>query len=187
MKYGKINHVGIVVKDWNEATDRYGKLFGIKHWYEIVTDEGTFDLKYHGEKKDCKVRIFYGGKGTTKLEIIETQGEKNIYDYFYEKRGEAAHHLMYMTKDLDRTIKEFSENGYKVFQSATFSSGGAKIRYAYMGKDEDGLIFAVPGYEDEVCSTCFLYLGSGLCIEIHVLIVSLIMCIYNGMKTHCII
>lgn len=45
-----------------------------------------------------------------------------------------------MTKDLDRTIKEFSENGYKVFQSATFSSGGAKIRYAYMGKDEDGLI-----------------------------------------------
>ena len=74
MKYGKINHVGIVVKDWNEATDRYGKLFGIKHWYEIVTDEGTFDLKYHGEKKDCKVRIFYGGKGTTKLEIIETQG-----------------------------------------------------------------------------------------------------------------
>lgn len=48
---------------------------------------------------------------------------------------------MYMTKDLDRTIKEFSENGYKVFQSATFSSGGAKIRYAYMGKDEDGLIF----------------------------------------------
>ena len=141
MKYGKINHVGIVVKDWNEATDRYGKLFGIKHWYEIVTDEGTFDLKYHGEKKDCKVRIFYGGKGTTKLEIIETQGEKNIYDYFYEKRGEAAHHLMYMTKDLDRTIKEFSENGYKVFQNATFSSGGAKIRYAYMGKDEDGLIF----------------------------------------------
>ena len=89
MKYGKINHVGIVVKDWNEATDRYGKLFGIKHWYEIVTDEGTFDLKYHGEKKDCKVRIFYGGKGTTKLEIIETQGEKNIYDYFYEKRCRA--------------------------------------------------------------------------------------------------
>lgn len=115
MKYGKINHVGIVVKDWDEATDRYGKLFGIKHWYEIVTDEGTFDLKYHGDKKDCKVRIFYGGKGTTKLEIIETQGEKNIYDYFYEKRGEAAHHLMYMTKDLDKTIREFSENGYKVF------------------------------------------------------------------------
>lgn len=54
MKYDKINHVGIVVKDWNEATDRYGKLFGIKHWYEIVTDEGTFDLKYHGEKRTAK-------------------------------------------------------------------------------------------------------------------------------------
>ena len=30
MKYGKINHVGIVVKDWNEASDRYGRLLGIK-------------------------------------------------------------------------------------------------------------------------------------------------------------
>ena len=44
MKYGKINHVGIVVKDWNEASDRYGRLLGIKHWYEIVTDEGSFDM-----------------------------------------------------------------------------------------------------------------------------------------------
>lgn len=141
MKYGKINHVGIVVKDWNEATDRYGKLFGIKHWYEIVTDEGSFDMYYHGEKKNSTVRIFYGGSGTTKLEIIDTKGDKNIYDAFYEKRGEAAHHLMYMTKDLDATVKEFEANGYKVFQNATFNSNGAKIRYAYMGVDEDGLIF----------------------------------------------
>jgi len=141
MKYKKINHVGIVVKDWQEATERYSKLLGIKHWYEIVNDPGTFDLYYHGEHKDCTVRLFYGGKGSTKIELIETSGEKNIYDYFYEKRGEASHHIMYMTKDLDKTIKDYSELGYKVFQNATFSSGGAKIRYAYLGLDENGLLF----------------------------------------------
>lgn len=139
MKYGKINHVGIVVKDWNEATDRYGKLFGIKHWYEIVTDEGTFDLKYHGEKKDCKVRIFYGGKGTTKLEIIETQGEKNIYDYFYEKRGEAAHHLMYMTKDLDRTIKEFRKTDTRCSRARRFQAAARKSATPTWARTKTGL------------------------------------------------
>ena len=141
MKYGKINHVGIVVKDWNEASDRYGRLLGIKHWYEIVTDEGSFDMRYRGEKKNSQVRIFYGGKGTTKIELIETSGDKNIYDRFYEKHGEAVHHVMYMTKDLDKTIREFSDNGFQVLQDATFTSNGARIRYAYMGKDEDSLIF----------------------------------------------
>lgn len=94
MKYGKINHVGIVVKYWNEASDRYGRLLGIKHWYENVTDEGSFDMRYRGEKKNSKVRIFYGGKGTTKIELIETSGDKNIYERFYEKHGEAVHHVM---------------------------------------------------------------------------------------------
>ena len=45
MKYGKINHVGIVVKDWNEASDRYGRLLGIQHWYEIVIEEGSSDIR----------------------------------------------------------------------------------------------------------------------------------------------
>ena len=69
MKYGKINHVSIVVKDWNEASDRYGRLLGIKHWYEIVTDEGSFDMRYRGEKKNSKVRIFYGEKERPKSNL----------------------------------------------------------------------------------------------------------------------
>lgn len=141
MKFGKVNHIGIVVRDLKEATERYGKLFGIKNWYEIVCDNDELDLYYHGEPKKCKVTLYYGGKGTTKLELIHTEGQKNIYDYFYEKRGEAVHHLMYTVKDLDAVVERFTQNGYKVLQNASFKSGGAAIRYAYIGKDEDGLIF----------------------------------------------
>lgn len=62
-------------------------------------------MRYRGEKKNSKVRIFYGGKGTTTIKLIETSGDKNIYDRFYEKHGEAVHHVMYMTKDLDKTVR----------------------------------------------------------------------------------
>ena len=78
-------------------------------------------MRYRGEKKNSKVRIFYGGKGTTKIELIETSGDKNIYDRFYEKHGEAVHHVMYMTKDLDKTVREFSDNGFQVLQDATIT------------------------------------------------------------------
>lgn len=141
MKNRKINHVGIVVKDYEEAMDRYSKLFGIKHWYESLTDEGSFDMYYHGVKTNSNVRLFWGGKGTTKIELIYTTGEKNIYDRFYEKHGEGIHHIEYMTKDLDKTIKEMEAKGLQVIQNANFTSNGAKLRYAYMGKNEDDIIY----------------------------------------------
>jgi Glyoxalase/Bleomycin resistance protein/Dioxygenase superfamily. len=139
MKLKKINHIGIVVKDIAEAKERYGKLFGIKNWYEIVCD-GALDLEYLGEKKNCRVTLYYGGKGTAKLELIETHGDYNIYDKFYEKNGERMHHIMYNVKDLDAAVAECEKSGMKVWQRANFTSGGQRIRYAYVGAAEDALI-----------------------------------------------
>lgn len=139
MKLKKINHIGIVVKDIAEAKERYGKLFGIKQWYEIVCD-GALDMEYLGEKKNCQVTLYYGGRGVTKLELIETHGDYNIYNKFFDKYGEKMHHIMYNVKDLDAAVKECEAAGLRVIQRANFESGGAKIRYAYVGKSEDDLI-----------------------------------------------
>ncbi len=65
MKVGKINHIGIVVTDANEAMERYGKLYGIKKWYKLVA--GPIDLHYRGEKRNCTVDLYFGGKGKTKI------------------------------------------------------------------------------------------------------------------------
>ena len=46
---------------------------------------------------------------------------------------------------------------------------------------------AVFGYEDEVCSTCLLNFGSCCGVKVHVLIVSLTMCIHDRMKAHCVV
>ena len=48
---------------------------------------------------------------------------------------------MYAVKDLDSAISECQKDGMSVVQNATFSSGGATVRYAYMAKSEDGAIF----------------------------------------------
>lgn len=140
MKLKKINHIGIVVNDIDEAKERYGALVGIKKWYEIV-NSSELDMTYKGEKRKCNVTLYVGGKGTTKLELIQTRGDENIYTEFLKRNGEGIHHAMYNVKSLDKAIEYYAAKGLKVLQQATFKSGGAVIKYAYVGKSETDFIF----------------------------------------------
>ncbi len=138
MKLGKINHIGIVVSYINEAKDRYSRIFGIKKWYYLVND--NLELYYLNEKRNSEVTLYFGGKGTTKIELIETKGDNNIYTEFLRRNGEGIHHYMYNVKNLDKAIDECKKEGMKVFQNASFDSAGAKIKYAYVGFEEKGII-----------------------------------------------
>lgn len=74
MKYGKINHVGIVVKYWNEASDRYGRLLGIKHWYEIVTDEVTTPVTCTTDgEKDCTATVTFNNQTYTDVKTVTVE------------------------------------------------------------------------------------------------------------------
>lgn len=139
MKFGKIGHVGIVVKDLQAAKEHYSRLMGIDKWYELTYDS-PLDMTYRGEKRNCNVTLYFGGKGATVIELIHTQGDENIYTNFLAEHGEAIHHIQYNVKDLDKAIAHAEAEGLKVLQRASFGSAGAKIRYAYVGKSEDDAI-----------------------------------------------
>lgn len=135
MKFGKCNHYGIVVEDIEKAKEEYSKMLGIKKWY-MLNATPFEEFEYKGEKKNCDVTLYFGGKGTTKLELIQTRGDDNYYTDFYKAHGEAIHHVMYNTKDLDRDIAEMQTMGYTMIQRAKFHAGGAMVRYAYMTKND---------------------------------------------------
>lgn len=139
MKFGKIGHVGIVVRDIAAAKEQYSRIFGIKDWYELTYDS-PLDMTYRGEKRNCSVTLYFGGKGHTVIELIHTEGDSNIYTNFLERHGEGIHHIEYNVKDLDAAIAHVESQGWKVLQSASFGSAGAKIRYAYVGASEDDAV-----------------------------------------------
>jgi methylmalonyl-CoA/ethylmalonyl-CoA epimerase len=139
MKAGKIGHIGIVVADINEAKERYSQLFGIKKWYELQYDD-KIDLYYHGVKKDCEVTLYFGGKGHTTIELIQTRGEDNIYSEFLKRRGEGIHHFQYNVASLEKAVADMGKQGWKVIQNAVFHSAGARVEYAYVGASEDSPI-----------------------------------------------
>ncbi len=140
MKLGKIAHSCIVVEDIDKAADHYSKLLGIKHWYELVRTS-DLDLNYQGQKRNCDVKIWLGGKGHTAIELIESRGDENLYTNYLKNFGEGIHHLQYYVKNLQIAIKEFEKEGLKVLQSACFFSKGMKVDYVYMGKDEHSAAF----------------------------------------------
>lgn len=78
MKLGKIAHACIVVEDISASADHYSRLFGIKHWYELVRTS-DLDLYYKGEKRNSDVKIWLGGKGHTAIELIQSRGDENLY------------------------------------------------------------------------------------------------------------
>ena len=140
MKLGKVAHACIVVNDIEEASAHYTRTLGIKHWYELVRTS-DLDLYYKGEKRNCDVKIWLGGKGHTAIELIESKGDENLYTSYLSNFGEGIHHLQYYVKDLKKAIAEFEKEGLQVLQSACFYSKGMKVDYVYMGKDEHSAAF----------------------------------------------
>ncbi len=140
MKAKKIGHVGIVVKDINAAKEHYSKLFGFDKWYEIVYD-GDIEMYYHDKKVNCTVPLYFGGKGHTMVELIQSSGDENTYSTFLKNHGEGIHHIEYNVPDLEKAIEDVKKQGLQVIQHAEFMSGGAKVKYAYVGKSENDAIF----------------------------------------------
>ena len=139
MKSSKIGHIGVVVENLPEAVKLYSNILGIKKWYEINYDDGI-NIQYHGKPSQSSARLVFGGNGHTVIELIKTEGEENIYTNALKNKGSHIHHIQYDVKNLDKSIAEAESAGLQVFQSGQFKSGGAKIRYAYVGKKEDETI-----------------------------------------------
>jgi len=135
MKSSKIGHIGVIVDDLQKAVDLYTKVLGIKKWYEIIYDDGI-KIQYHGKPSKSSARLVFGGNGHTVIELIKTEGEENIYTNALKNKKSHIHHIQYDVKNLDSAVAEAESAGMKVFQTGQFKSGGAKIRYAYVGLDE---------------------------------------------------
>jgi catechol 2,3-dioxygenase-like lactoylglutathione lyase family enzyme len=140
MKLKKIGHIGIVVKDADAACDRFSEIFGIKKWYEVNIED--LEMFYEGKKVDTDMRIILGGKGFTKIELIQTRGAKNAYSEVLERNPDGdVHHFMYNVRNLEKAIISLEQDGMRVVQHGSYKAGTANVSFAYLtGGGYGGLI-----------------------------------------------
>ncbi len=101
MKPTHIEHIGIAVKDLEEAIPYYEKVLGLE-CYAVE------------EVKDQKVKTAFFKVGDTKIELLESTDPEGPIGKFIEKKGQGIHHIAFAMPDVKKGLKEAKENGIRL-------------------------------------------------------------------------
>jgi len=96
-----IEHIGIAVKNLNEAIAYYEKVLGLK-CYAVE------------EIKDQKVKTAFFKVGQTKIELLESTNPDGPVGKFIQKKGEGVHHIAFNVNNLPEKLKEVEKKGIQL-------------------------------------------------------------------------
>ena len=89
----KIDHIGIVVRDIQEARKVYEAALGLP-------------LKEVTEMPDQKVEIAFLPVGKSNIELVQPTTDDSSIAKFLEKRGEGIHHICIEVEDIEAALAQ---------------------------------------------------------------------------------
>ncbi len=101
MQVKKINHIGIVVRDIEDALEVYQDALGL----ELTRVE---------ELPDRGVRIAFLPAGESDIELVQPTTEEGGVAAFLEKRGEGLHHICLEVDDIEAALAELGGKGFQL-------------------------------------------------------------------------
>ena len=100
----KVEHIGIAVKDIEDANNIFEKLFNQTHYkLEQVQSEGVITSFF-------KI-------GETKIELLQGIHQDSAIAKFISKRGEGIHHIAFEVTDIDSEIDRLISEGFELINS----------------------------------------------------------------------
>ncbi|MBN2071964.1 MAG: methylmalonyl-CoA epimerase [Candidatus Krumholzibacteriota bacterium] len=97
----KLDHIGIAVKDIDEAKRLYRDILG----FELI-EEKTLP--------DRGLKIAFLSTGNTKIELLEGITPESAITKFVDKRGPGIHHLSFEVDDIRKILDELSSEGIEL-------------------------------------------------------------------------
>jgi methylmalonyl-CoA/ethylmalonyl-CoA epimerase len=97
----KLEHIGIAVKNLEEANKLFAQLLGRDHYkIEAVESEG--------------VRTSFFEISGVKIELLEATTDDSPIAKFIEKKGQGIHHLAFEVKNIDESMKAYEAKGFQL-------------------------------------------------------------------------
>ncbi len=119
MKVTKLDHIGIAVKNMDEALAFYRDTLGLSSVGEEVIDEQ-------------KVKVAFLPLGDTELELLESTSPDGPVAKFIEKRGEGIQHIALRVENIEDALKELKEKDFRLIdQQPRYGAGNAKIAFLH--------------------------------------------------------
>tara|TARA_B110000977_G_scaffold199976_1_gene288946 strand:+ start:2571 stop:2975 length:405 start_codon:yes stop_codon:yes gene_type:complete len=123
----KIEHIGIAVKDIQQANTVYEILLGIAPYkMELVESEG--------------VSTSFFKTGESKIELLQATNPGSAIAKFIEKKGEGIHHIAFAVNDIKAEMKRLSELGFKILNEEPKRGADNKLVCFIHPKNTNGVL-----------------------------------------------
>ena len=122
-----IEHIGIAVKNLEEANAVYAKLLGKPHYK-------TADVESEG------VRTSFFKTGNTKIELLEATNANSPIAKFIEKRGEGMHHIALSVTDIHAEMVRLKNEGFVILNEEPRKGADNKLVAFLHPKNTTGVL-----------------------------------------------
>lgn len=114
MLFQKVEHIGIAVKDINQANKLYTQLLGVPPYKQEAVEEQ-------------QVITSFFQVGETKIELVAATSPKSSIAKFIAKRGEGMHHIAYDVPDIKLAMQQLQEQGFQLLNEEPKKGADNKI------------------------------------------------------------
>ena len=123
----KIEHIGIAVKNIEQANQVYQKILGVAPYKtENVASEG--------------VQTSFFNTGESKIELLEATNPESAIAKFIAKKGEGVHHIAFGVKDIQKEMERLSKAGFTVLNEKTKKGADNKLVCFVHPKNTNGVL-----------------------------------------------
>ena len=119
MELKRVDHIGIAVKNLEEAVNFYETAIGLKAvGFETVEEQ--------------KVKVAFLPCGDSELELLESTEPDGPIARFIEKNGPGIQHIAIRVDDIDKALEELKEKGVRLIdQTPRYGAGNARIAFVH--------------------------------------------------------
>jgi len=115
----KVDHIGIAVKDLEQAKKFYTEVLGM-----TVMGEETVEQQ--------KVKVCFIPCGDSEVELLESTAPDGPIAKFIEKNGEGVQHIALRVDNIEAAIADLKEKGVRMIDEVPrYGAGGAQIAFVH--------------------------------------------------------
>ena len=115
----KVDHIGIAVKDLEQAKKFYTEVLGM-----TVMGEETVEQQ--------KVKVCFIPCGDSEVELLESTSPDGPIAKFIEKNGEGVQHLALRVDNIEAAIADLKAKGVRMIDEVPrYGAGAAKIAFVH--------------------------------------------------------
>ncbi len=115
----KIDHIGIAVKNLEQALKFYEEMLGLKATGTEVVEEQ-------------KVKVAFLPTGDSEVELLESTSPDGPIAKFIERNGEGIQHIAFRVDNIEQKLAELKEKGVRLIdEKPRYGAGGARIAFLH--------------------------------------------------------